>query len=196
MYCPLDLTVFVDANRLHVIEQVTKIKVMLLPFQCALSLLLLGTLSSAFLFSSNDLAPTRNNLFLRATASLLPPAISIEDLSCTHNGGETYQLRDASYVLARGAKVALIGRNGAGKSTFLKILAESCRDGDVDETNFRYTGKVNRAKDARVAIVEQEPPMPSVSFLLFFTHFRIIQADSNAPFISIHVVMLKGCDSF
>lgn len=95
------------------------------------------------------------------TPSLAPPAISIEDLSCTHNGGETYQLKDVSYVLQRGAKVALIGRNGAGKSSFLKILSESCRDGDAEETNYRFTGKVNRAKDARVAIVEQEPPMPS-----------------------------------
>ena len=51
---------------------------------------------------------------------LLPPAILIEDLSCTHNGGETYQLRDVSYVLPRGSKVALIGRNGCGKSSFLK----------------------------------------------------------------------------
>ena len=92
---------------------------------------------------------------------LLPPAILIEDLSCTHNGGETYQLRDVSYVLPRGSKVALIGRNGCGKSSFLKILAETCRPGETQDTNYVYTGTVHRAKDVRVAHVEQEPPMPS-----------------------------------
>jgi ATP-binding cassette subfamily F protein uup len=63
--------------------------------------------------------------------------------------------------------VALIGRNGTGKSSFLKILAECCRDNsnndneDDDDTTYRYTGNVLRSKDVRVAIVEQEPPMPS-----------------------------------
>lgn len=35
-------------------------------------------------------------------------------VSCTHNGGETWQLQDVSYVLQRGAKAALVGRNGTG----------------------------------------------------------------------------------
>ena len=63
-----------------------------------------------------------------SATSLLPPAISIEGLSCTHDGGGTYyQLKDVKYyVLARGAKVSLIGRkNGSGRSSFLKIA--SCR---------------------------------------------------------------------
>lgn len=98
---------------------------------------------------------------LATASSLLPPAISIEELSCTHNGGETWQLKDVNYVLPRGSKTSLVGRNGSGKSTFLQILAESCRDGGTTESNFKYTGKVNRAKDARVAIVAQEPPMPT-----------------------------------
>lgn len=44
-----------------------------------------------------------------------PPAISIEGLSCSHDGGNVYQLKDVSYVLPRGAKVGLTGRNGCGK---------------------------------------------------------------------------------
>lgn len=98
---------------------------------------------------------------LCATSSLLPPAISIEDLSCTHNGGDTWQLKDVSYVLPRGAKTALIGRNGAGKSSFLRILADCCRDSQTDEVDFKYTGKVSPARDARVSMVTQEPPMPT-----------------------------------
>ena len=96
------------------------------------------------------------------TQSLLPPAISIDKLSCTHNGGETWQFREVSYVLPRGVKVALIGRNGTGKSSLLKILAECCRqDSMAEDTNYRYTGTVTSPKTVRVAIVEQEPPMPS-----------------------------------
>jgi ATP-binding cassette subfamily F protein uup len=92
-----------------------------------------------------------------------PPAISIQNLSCTHNGGETWQLKDVSYVLPRGAKAALVGRNGTGKSTLLKILSEStCTDGSVDTTDqgMKYTGEITSPRDVRVAYVEQEPQMP------------------------------------
>ena len=100
---------------------------------------------------------------LRAVANsqqLLPPAISVQGLSCTHNGGETWQLKDVSFVLPRNSKCALVGRNGTGKSTFLKILAEStCLDSSVDTTNqgMKYTGEVTSPRDVRVAYVEQEP---------------------------------------
>ena len=50
---------------------------------------------------------TTSHLILAATS--LAPAISIENLSCTHNGGETWQLQDVSYVLPRGSKMALVG---------------------------------------------------------------------------------------
>lgn len=92
----------------------------------------------------------------------LPPAISIENLGCSHDGGGTYQLQDVSYVLARGTKQGLVGRNGCGKSTFLRILAEACcgRKGTWDE-GVVYTGQVTSPRDIRVGFVEQEPPMPS-----------------------------------
>jgi ATP-binding cassette subfamily F protein uup len=97
-----------------------------------------------------------------STGALQPPAISIEGLSCTHNGGETWQFQDVSYVLARGSRVALIGRNGTGKSSLLNILAETCREqGSFQDTNYKYTGKVTKSRDVRVAHVQQEPPMPS-----------------------------------
>jgi ABC transport system ATP-binding/permease protein len=109
-----------------------------------------------------------------SSPSLLPPVLTVENLSCTHNGGETYQLLDVSYNLQRGRKVALIGRNGTGKSTFLKILHESYLKGLSttqqqsqrmmayrEETNYRYTGNVEIPKTVRVSMVDQEPPMPS-----------------------------------
>jgi len=81
-------------------------------------------------------------------------------------------MKDATYNLQRGAKVGLLGRNGTGKSTLLKILAEEARSqgnaldistglGAIKEANYRYTGTVTVPKTVSVSIVDQEPPMPS-----------------------------------
>jgi ATP-binding cassette subfamily F protein uup len=99
----------------------------------------------------------------------LPPAISVDSVTCSHDGGSTYQLNDVSYVLPRGGKIGLVGRNGCGKSTLLKILAESCTDTDVgrggkalnSDDGVVYTGNVEKGKGCKVVYVEQEPPMPS-----------------------------------
>ena len=91
--------------------------------------------------------------------SALPPAISIESLSCSHNGGETYQLQDVSYVLPRGSKQGLVGRNGCGKSTLLKILASACCG--YQEEGIVFQGKVTSPRDVRVGFCEQEPLMPT-----------------------------------
>jgi ABC-type transport system involved in cytochrome bd biosynthesis fused ATPase/permease subunit len=91
-----------------------------------------------------------------------PPAISMEGLSCTHDGGENYQLDDVSYNLPRGGKVALLGRNGAGKSTLLRILAEAtCLDArfNTADMGMKFSGKITSPRNVRVAFVEQDPPM-------------------------------------
>ena len=83
--------------------------------------------------------------------------------------GGTYQLQSATYNLPRGSRVGLVGRNGCGKSTFLRILAEACGDinnistagGSRKEEQVPYTGEVECPKNVAVAFVEQEPPSPS-----------------------------------
>ncbi|KAL7580256.1 hypothetical protein ACA910_012993 [Epithemia clementina (nom. ined.)] len=91
-----------------------------------------------------------------------PAAIQVENLSCSHNGGETWQLKEVSYVLPQGARVALVGRNGAGKSTFLRILATAV---SVDQRsaaiNFKYDGRITAPRQLRIAYVEQEPAYQS-----------------------------------
>lgn len=103
---------------------------------------------------------------LSSNAPGLPPALILEGLTCSHDGGNVYQLNGVSYILPRQSKVGLVGRNGCGKSTLMKILAEQCCT-DRDPSSFqqadegvRYTGKVECPKDIRVAFVEQEPPSP------------------------------------
>jgi ATP-binding cassette subfamily F protein uup len=87
-----------------------------------------------------------------------PPVLSLDRLTCSHDGGNTFQVNDVSYHLPRGAKVCLVGRNGAGKSTLLKILAEKTGG---EKVSFSYSGQVTSLKTVRVAMVEQEPLMPS-----------------------------------
>jgi ABC transport system ATP-binding/permease protein len=133
-----------------------------------------GVLSTTSLFAQSTDSSSSTTSSTSSPSSSLPPVLTVENLSCTHNGGETYQLKDVSYNLQRGRKVALIGRNGTGKSTFLKILHESYLKGSSttqqeshvmmtyrEEANYRYTGKVEIPKTVRVSIVDQEPPMPS-----------------------------------
>lgn len=106
------------------------------------------------------LRQTNQRRFLLGLSSL-PPAITLENLSCTHNGGETWQLKEASYVLPRGSKVALVGRNGSGKSTLLRILAENTCLDSIPDQGIKYSGKITSPRSARIAYVQQEPPMPS-----------------------------------
>jgi hypothetical protein len=40
----------------------------------------------------------------------LPPALTLDGLTCSHDGGTVFQLKDVSYVLPRTAKVGLVGR--------------------------------------------------------------------------------------
>ena len=94
----------------------------------------------------------------------LPPALTIDGLTCSHDGGTVYQLKDVSYVLPRQRKIGLVGRNGCGKSTLMKIIAETCCGEEiceVDAESISYTGEIELPRDVTVAFVEQEPLSPS-----------------------------------
>lgn len=116
------------------------------------------------LSSTTPSSCTRDNLTrVQLAAAVEPPALTLQNLCCTHDGGDTWQLHETSYVLPRRAKIALVGRNGAGKSTLLRILAEqTCADvADTITEGMKYTGMVTPTpRDLRVAFVEQEPAMP------------------------------------
>ena len=62
--------------------------------------------------------------------------------------GEQVVLQDATLELRDGDRVALIGRNGSGKSTILKLLAR------MEEPD---AGRVFLAEDATLAYLEQDP---------------------------------------
>lgn len=83
--------------------------------------------------------------------------------------GKSYGARicfgGASFTLSRGVRVGLIGPNGCGKTTFLKILA--------DQEDFE--GSLTRRRNIEIAFLEQSP-----RFSVTDTP-RSIMADATAP---------------
>ncbi|CAN5175348.1 ABC-F family ATP-binding cassette domain-containing protein [soil metagenome] len=63
--------------------------------------------------------------------------------------GDRALLRDVSFRLERGGRMALSGRNGSGKTTLLRILAGE-RSAD--------SGRISLEKNARIALHDQRPP--------------------------------------
>eukprot|EP00965_Chrysotila_dentata_P045083 1497825-Pleurochrysis_carterae.AAC.1 len=76
--------------------------------------------------------------------------LQANELSQTFDG-DRYQFRDTSLSIARGAKIGLVGANGVGKSSLLRILA------GVDEPE---EGEVRLFGGACLAYVEQDPSLP------------------------------------
>ena len=74
--------------------------------------------------------------------------------------GPELLLEDAGFVLHKGARVGLVGKNGSGKSSLFKlILGELEPDG----------GELNRPADWRLAMMAQEVPaleQPAVEYVL------------------------------
>ncbi|KUM99183.1 hypothetical protein AQI95_40555 [Streptomyces yokosukanensis] len=75
-----------------------------------------------------------------------------EDLHCVL--GDRVVLRDVSLTVSRGERVGLIGENGRGKSTLLRVLA-----GDLAPQR----GQVVRAVSGRVGFLPQQPDFPADS---------------------------------
>lgn len=52
----------------------------------------------------------------------MQPILRLEHVTCRYPGENTPALRDCSLSIHRGEKIAVLGRNGAGKSTFFLLL--------------------------------------------------------------------------
>lgn len=74
--------------------------------------------------------------------------VTVKDLSKSF--GDREILKSMTFTIHRDARIGILGANGVGKSTFMKILA-----GEEKE----YSGVVRHAPDIRVGYVSQEPPL-------------------------------------
>ena len=83
--------------------------------------------------------------------SLFPtPLLTIADAGI--NLGDQWLLRGANLALHAGDRLALVGRNGAGKSSLMKLLAGQS---DMDE------GTLWAAPGAKIAYLPQAPSIPA-----------------------------------
>jgi ATP-binding cassette subfamily B protein len=84
-----------------------------------------------------------------------PPSVDFEAVSFTYAGQESPALDGFSFHLAAGASLALVGENGAGKSTVVKVLAGLLRPaaGAVTVSGSDTTVDVR----ARLACLLQDP---------------------------------------
>ncbi len=70
--------------------------------------------------------------------------LTVEDVQKKY--GDKLIFRDANFILTRGEKVAFVGRNGEGKSTMMKIIAEKTD----------YDGKVQLGHNVLMGYFEQD----------------------------------------
>ncbi len=87
--------------------------------------------------------------------------LSVEQLSKSY--GDKVLFKDLNFGIQKGEKIALVARNGTGKSTLLRILAG---------LEVADSGTVSLRKDSKIIYLEQEPPFDpdkSVSEILFST---------------------------
>ena len=73
--------------------------------------------------------------------------ISLRDIHLAFGGPAL--LDGASFALERGERVCLIGRNGEGKSTLLKLINGSL---------MADSGEVSKQNNLRIAMLEQDVP--------------------------------------
>ncbi|HLS82047.1 MAG TPA: ABC-F family ATPase [Steroidobacter sp.] len=75
-------------------------------------------------------------------------AVAVEDLSFAYPGGEGQVLRNMSFGVEAGERIAVIGANGVGKTTLLRCLA-----GDLEPTS----GVVEWVENASLGYMPQDP---------------------------------------
>lgn len=77
--------------------------------------------------------------------------ISIEKLSVEFGGNPLFD--DITYVINKRDRIALVGKNGAGKSTMLKIIAG---------LQAPSSGVVNRPRDLTIGYLPQQMQLSDV----------------------------------
>ena len=93
---------------------------------------------------------SRQNPYIRfeQLKKLYRGAVGVEKLSFGYPGGEGLVLNNLSFNIEAGDRVAIIGPNGVGKTTLMRLLA-----GELQPTS----GKVSWVENAQVGYMPQDP---------------------------------------
>jgi ATPase subunit of ABC transporter with duplicated ATPase domains len=92
---------------------------------------------------------SRQNPYIRfeQVRKLYRSAVTVEKLNFTYPGTDTPVLRDLSFTIEAGDRVAIIGPNGVGKTTLMRCLA-----GELHPT-----GRISWVENAQVGYMPQDP---------------------------------------
>jgi iron complex transport system ATP-binding protein len=86
--------------------------------------------------------------------------VTLKDVAVTY--GDTKALRGIRHSVTRGEWLGLIGANGAGKTTFLKAIAQLLHYDGIIEVDHRDVSGLSRRQFAQlVAYVPQKPEFPA-----------------------------------
>ena len=85
-------------------------------------------------------------------------AVEIENLSFAYEGGERKIFNDLTLTINAGEKIAVIGENGVGKTTFLKLLmGEVTPQFGTDQMGGKGQSRLLRAGPQRPVCRRAEP---------------------------------------
>lgn len=107
---------------------------------------------------NRDIPIEAEKLKLQSVSSRLgKKTIEIEDISKTIDGKPL--ISDFSYIISRDARIGIVGRNGAGKSTFLKMLMGQVQPdkGRIvlgDTVNIGYFSQECESMDPTIRVIE------------------------------------------
>ena len=97
--------------------------------------------------------------------------LNVHNLSISFQGDDLF--KDISFRIGSGDRIGLIGKNGAGKSTMLKILSE---DMEPD------TGEVASDKDLKIGFLRQD---------IDFEEGRTVLEETYEAFVDIKIIENK-----
>ena len=107
---------------------------------------------------NREVIPEAEKLQLQSVSTRLgKKTIEIEGLTKSIDG--KHLITDFSYIISRDARIGIVGRNGAGKSTFLRMLTGEVRpdSGSIvlgDTVNIGYFSQECESMDPSVRVIE------------------------------------------
>jgi ATPase subunit of ABC transporter with duplicated ATPase domains len=115
---------------------------------------------------------SRQNPYIRfeQEKKLYRNAVTVEELSYTYPGADTAVLNDVNFNVEAGERIAIIGQNGVGKTTLMRLLA-----GELQPTR----GAITWVDSAKVGYMPQDPQAEFADKVDLFTWMSEWRARSD-----------------
>ncbi len=118
------------------------------------------------------------------------PELLIENVTFTYPGVDTPAVRDCSFSIRPGEKIALVGPNGCGKTTLLRILARVYSpSGNVWADSFPLNTITQESWTDHAVMLTQAAELPSMKLICAITGDEIDKADKDRLG---HALVLSG----